>query len=87
MPEPVTTSLSTWEAIKGVLIALPKILEMFQNVTRAVQQQGYDSWIKQVDEATRIGMEAQKTGISLEQAKELARKYSSATGGARPQPR
>lgn len=72
--------VSTWAAIKGVLAALPKLLDLFQGIVKQVQERQLDSWEKSLDEATRMGMEAAQKGMTLEQAKEYAKRLRDVTG-------
>lgn len=76
--------ISWAEAVKGFFVALPKLIDMVRGVINSIQAAGYEKWSADLDEATRAGQEAQKNGLTLKQAVELAKKYQAVTGGIRP---
>jgi len=72
--------VSWWAALKGIFAALPKLIDLFSGMVKQVQQRQLDAWERDLDEATRLGMEAAQKGMTLEQAKEYAKRLRDVTG-------
>lgn len=85
-PTEAAQTVGTWEAIKAVLIALPKILDFIKTLLDGVREHGIQEWNNKLDEATRIGVDAGKKGLSVEEAIKLSQRWRDITGSTPRQP-
>lgn len=74
MAEPDTSgqaSVSTWEAIKALLVMLPKIFDLIDRLGAKMREKAFNDWISELDDTTRALEKATSTDERVLAAKRL----------------
>lgn len=75
-PKTETTSISTWDAIKAVIVAVPKILDFFNKIGKQISEQKFQDFMKGLDEATQKLENAKTLQERIDAAKKLSDSFA-----------